>query len=75
MLAKSKRVLRALRRGLVMTRNCGEDFQIDLPDGRVAIVTVVSARQGRVRLHVHAPPELRILRGELVNEEPTPHAA
>ena len=66
MLAKSKRILRKLRRGLVVTRNSGEDVQIDLPDGQVAIVTVVAARDGRVKLHVHAPTSCRILRGELV---------
>jgi sRNA-binding carbon storage regulator CsrA len=68
MLARNKRVTRRriLKNGLVLTRRDGEDFQIDLPDGRHVIVTAVRSHDGRTRLHVHAPSDCPILRGELV---------
>jgi carbon storage regulator len=47
---------------LVLTRKPGEQVTID---GGIT-VTVVSVRAGRVRVAIEAPPQVRILRAELI---------
>lgn len=73
MLARNKRVTRRIvKNGLVLTRKDGDDFQIKLPDGRLVIVTAVESRWGRTKLHVHAPSDCNIVRGELLPPEAPP---
>jgi carbon storage regulator len=48
---------------LVLTRKPGEKVVVD---GDITI-TVVTARDGRVRLAIEAPPHVSILRGELAD--------
>lgn len=47
---------------LVLSRKIGESIQID---GGIR-VTVTKVRGGRVRLSIEAPPEMRVLRKELI---------
>jgi len=47
---------------LVLSRKIGESIQID---GGIRI-TVTKVRGGRVRLSIEAPPEMRVLRKELI---------
>ena len=50
---------------LVLSRLSGETVRI----GDDIVVTVVEVGRGRVRLAFSAPPEVRILRGELLTPE------
>lgn len=66
-LARNQRTQRRVLKGLVVTREPGEDIQIDLPDGQTIIVQIASVdRGGRVRLLTEAPKDFLIRRGELV---------
>ena len=47
--------------GLVLRRKSGETIHI----GDNVVVQVGTIRDGRVSLRIQAPPEVRILRGEL----------
>jgi len=49
---------------LVLTRKQGEQIQI----GDTIRVTLVKARDGRVRIGIEAPPEVVILREEIQSE-------
>src|SRR3954447_24648573 len=67
---------------LVLARKCAE--QISFPDHNIR-VEVLAVRPGVVRLGVEAPPDVRVLRGELpdrvaewgtdaeTTKEPAPH--
>lgn len=48
---------------LVLTRKPGEKVVVD---GGI-VITVVTARDGRVKLAIEAPPHVSILRGELAD--------
>jgi carbon storage regulator len=50
---------------LVLTRKAGERVVID---GGITI-TVLSARNGRLRIGVEAPHDVMVLRGELLGKE------
>ena len=52
---------------LVLTRKANETIQI----GDDVKVVVIKTQDGRVRLGIDAPPDVRILRGELIEEELT----
>jgi len=52
---------------LVLTRKIGQSIQI--PEYG-AIIRVLSIQNGRVRLGITAPAEVRILRGELLEQSP-----
>lgn len=51
---------------LVLSRKVGERIHI----GNNVFVTVVRIQGDRVRVGVEAPTALRVLRGELVDEDP-----
>ncbi len=51
--------------GLALVRREGQEVCIDLPDGQEIVVTLLDAARGRGRLHVVAPKNLNIRRGEL----------
>lgn len=51
---------------LVLTRKKSETIRI----GENIVVTVVQTGHGRVKLGIEAPPEVRVLRGELELLEP-----
>lgn len=53
---------------LLLTRHVGERLVIRTGGGDVW-VTVVETHRGEVRLAIHAPPEMSILREELVAKE------
>ena len=53
--------MNALKKGLVLTRKLNEQITI----GDEIVLTVVRLSGDRVRIHVSAPRELRILRTEL----------
>lgn len=57
---------RRLGGGLCLERRGGQDVQLDLPHGGAVIVTVIECRDGRCKLHVEAPRDVLIRRGELV---------
>jgi len=50
---------------LVLTRKIGEEILI--PTYGITI-TVLGIESGRVRMGITAPPEIRVLRGELVQQ-------
>lgn len=49
---------------LVLSRQPGETIVIG-----DTVVTILSVRPGRVAVGVESPPEVKILRGELVDDE------
>lgn len=53
---------------LVLTRKVGERILI----GESMVVTVVAAKKGQIRIGIVAPPEVRIMREELLE---LPHVA
>jgi carbon storage regulator len=55
---------------LVLTRKRGEAILID--DGRIRLV-VVDTMPGRVKIAIDAPPEVRIVREELLEREDNEH--
>jgi sRNA-binding carbon storage regulator CsrA len=61
---------RPLKGGLCIGRKEGQDVQLDLPDGRVIVVTLTRLEGRGARLHIHAPLDVKILRGELVANDP-----
>jgi sRNA-binding carbon storage regulator CsrA len=52
-------------RGLSLSRKDGEAIVIELPDGRDITVTLLQSLHRRCRLHVAAPRDYPIRRGEL----------
>jgi carbon storage regulator len=50
---------------LVLSRKQGEKLRI----GDAVVITVVSTKEGRVRLGIEAPPDVSILRDELRDAE------
>ena len=53
---------------LALKRRNGESLTITLPDGRVIVVHVAKSACGMVKLRVHAPQDVQILRTELIGE-------
>ena len=68
-------------RGLVLSRRPEEQIFCNLPHGGQIVLTAIQCRDGRVRLHLEAPSDVVILRGELVLDKnkkpstPPPRAA
>ena len=58
-----------VRAGLMMTRKHKEIFDLVLADGSEITVTTFLRGDRRARLHVAAPPEVRIIRRELRERE------
>lgn len=50
---------------LVLTRKIGQAIEI----GRDIVVVIVDTEPGRVKVGIQAPPDMKILRMELRNEE------
>jgi carbon storage regulator len=59
---------------LVLSRGEDERLLLTLPDGRTVTVLVVAVGRGRVRLGVDAPRDVKVLRAELLDGEPSPPA-
>lgn len=69
MLAKNRRINRNLdRKGLCLSRENGQQTVLDLPDGSAIVITSRASGGRRVRLHIAAPPAVRIRRAELSAE-------
>lgn len=69
MLAKNRRLHRHLnRKGLCISRDNGQQTILDLPDGSAVVITSRASGGRRVRLHIAAPPAVRIRRAELSAE-------
>jgi sRNA-binding carbon storage regulator CsrA len=51
--------------GLTLARSDRQEIRILLPDGEAIVITLVEGKPGRARLHIAAPRNLKILRGEL----------
>ena len=51
---------------LVLTRKKGEKIRI----GDDIVLTVVEVRDGKARLGIDAPPEIRVVRSEIADREP-----
>lgn len=49
---------------LILTRQVGEDIVI----GEAVTVSVLGIKQGQVRLGIQAPKQIKVLRGELLND-------
>lgn len=47
---------------LVLSRKLNEEIRI----GRDVVITVVEIDRGKIRLGITAPPEVKVLRGELL---------
>jgi len=57
---------------LVVTRRPGESVIIELPTGELIEVTVLSVASNQVKLGTDAPPEVLVLREELLEREESP---
>ena len=55
---------------LIFNRREGQDLQFTGPEGRTIKIVVEEIHQRRVKISVHAPDEIRVLRGELVDRPP-----
>lgn len=53
-------------RGLTVTRRQGERILCELGDGREIVITLHELRRGQARIRVLAPPDVLIVREELV---------
>ena len=56
---------------LVLTRKANEEIHLLLPGGERVVVTVIGDRDSgpaKVRIGIDAPREVKVLRGELVDE-------
>lgn len=51
---------------LVLTRKKGEKIRI----GDDIVLTVVEVRDGKARLGIDAPPEIRVVRSEIADQPP-----
>jgi carbon storage regulator CsrA len=52
---------------LALTRRLDEDLELRTPVGEVlAVIKILEVRGGRVRLGIEAPPEVAIIRKELL---------
>jgi carbon storage regulator CsrA len=52
---------------LALTRRLDEDLELRNPVGEVlAVIKILEVRGGRVRLGIEAPPEIAIVRKELL---------
>jgi len=52
---------------LALTRRLDEDLELRTPVGEVlAVIKILEVRGGRVRLGIEAPPEVAIVRKELL---------
>ena len=51
---------------LCISRKSGESFEIRVPSGELIVVSVQRVDHGRCRLGIEAPPQVRIVRSELV---------
>jgi carbon storage regulator len=56
---------------LILTRQVGEDIVI----GEAVTVTVLGIKQGQVRLGIQAPKQIKVLRGELLENPKDPSSA
>ena len=55
---------------LALTRRLDEDLELRTPVGEVlAVIKILEVRGGRVRLGIEAPPEVSIIRKELLQQE------
>lgn len=70
MLGRTPRLTRKLDRpGLSLERREGQQIVIMLPGGDTVLVTLTQARKpGRARLHLAAPPHVKLLRAELAEK-------
>ena len=57
---------------LALTRKPGESIVIQTEQGTITVEVV--AAHGQVKLGIHAPPEVPILRSELLQRETAPAA-
>jgi sRNA-binding carbon storage regulator CsrA len=53
------------RPGLSLSRNDRQEIRIYTPAGEQIVITLLESRWGRARLHIAAPLDMKILRGEL----------
>jgi carbon storage regulator CsrA len=52
---------------LALTRRLDEDLELQTPVGEVlAVIKILEVRGGRVRLGIEAPPEVVVIRKELL---------
>ena len=51
---------------LVLSRKEGETITITLPNGKEIIVSLVQLRRSSARIGIEAPPEIHVLRSELI---------
>lgn len=56
---------------LILTRQVGEDIVI----GEAVTVIVLGIKQGQVRLGIQAPKQIKVLRGELLENPTSPSSA
>ena len=54
---------------LILTRRPGESLVIELPTGKHIKVTVLALKGNQVRIGTDAPPEVTILREELLESD------
>ncbi|MFC1772610.1 carbon storage regulator [Pseudomonadota bacterium] len=54
---------------LVVTRRPGESLVIELPTGEQIKVTILALKGNQVRIGTDAPPEVTILREELLESD------
>jgi carbon storage regulator len=54
---------------LILSRRIGETFILELPTGEQIDVVLLEVKGSRGRLGIDAPPEVQIVREELLDEE------
>jgi sRNA-binding carbon storage regulator CsrA len=55
---------------LILNRREGEELRFTDPEGRVVRVVVEEVHYRKVKFSIHAPEEIKVLRGELPAEAP-----
>jgi len=56
---------------LILSRKKEETIVVTLPDGTEISIMIVDLRGDRVRLGIEAPKDFKILRKEIIGNEPT----
>lgn len=51
---------------LVLTRKAGESIIVEFSDGSTFRITIVAIRENRVRIGFEAPPQITIIREEVL---------
>jgi len=55
---------------LILNRREGEELRFTDPEGRLVRIVVEEVHWRKVKLSIHAPEEIIVLRGELLAEAP-----